>query len=435
MKQARYRYNQGGVAEVDRGTATPTSPLGRSRSWRTTILVLAVVSSIAVSIGYLPQPLLVQIADDFASGAGAVGWVATAAQLGTACGILFLVPLADVVRPRRQIEVQLCLGGVTLLGAAAAPGIAALCLAVFIAGLMANVAQLIMPLAVRTAPDGQQARTTGVLAGSLLFGIFGGRVLAGVIGAHLGWRSVFVTTAMILFGSIVLLRIVVSSDVRAPAGSSYLALLRSLPRVAQSDRAITESSLIQAFSFAAFDGLWTVLALYLTGSPVKWTAESAGLIGVVGLVAGCVTTLTGRVLARFGPRRTLAVSIALTLASATTIVITSAVPVVVVLAMFLLTVGNQVSQVANQSRALSGAGSSAGRANTVYMFGAFVGGSAGAAIGSISFDWFGIVGAALFASTSLSCAGLIWTVSCWRARRSRASTPATRDLDPATCTH
>jgi predicted MFS family arabinose efflux permease len=361
------------------------------------------------------------IGDTFDVGPDAAGWVATGAQLGTACGILLLVPMTDIVRPRLQIEVQAVIACVALLGAAVAPHLVLLCVAIFVTGFVSNIAQVVMPLAVRTAPQGTLARTMGTLAGSLLVGIFGGRIAAGLIAEHFGWRAVFAGTAAMVLLMVPLLRAVVHSSVTAASHASYPRLLRSLPATARANQGVRLSAATQFFVFAAFNGVWTVIALYLTSDDVGWTAAQAGMTGLVGLLAGVVTSFTGRLIAKVGPVAVLAPALALTLAGTTIIMLGSPVLVLVIVALFALTVGTQAAMIANQNRALAGMREAAGRANTVYMFGAFLGGSGGAAVAAFAYSAGGIGAAAACATTAVLAACAITGGSVWRSRRVAAS--------------
>lgn len=397
------------------------SPLGTARSWGTTVAILAVISAVFGSVSYLPQPMLGLIGDTFQVGPGAAGWVATNAQLGTACGILLLVPMTDIVRPRLQIEVQAVLACAALLGAAVAPHLIFLCAAIFVTGFMSNIAQVVMPLVVRTAPQGKLAKTMGTLAGSLLVGIFGGRIAAGSIAELFGWRAVFAGAAALVLLMVPLLRSVVHRSVTAASHVSYLSLLRSLPATARANPGVRLSATTQFFVFAAFNGVWTVIALYLTSDEVGWSAAQAGLAGLVGLLAGVVTSFTGRLIAKVGPVAVLAPALALTLAGTTAITIGSSVLVVVIIALFALTAGTQAAMIANQNRALAGLKEAAGRANTVYMFGAFLGGSGGAAVAATAYSFGGIVASAACATAAVFAACAITVMNLWRGRRMRSN--------------
>jgi predicted MFS family arabinose efflux permease len=90
----------------DRQPRTFTGEAKAERPWHRTLAVLAVTASLAVSVIYLPQAMLTEMAVGLAVTPGAAGVIATAVQAGYAIGIFLFVPLADRVHPRRHITVQ-----------------------------------------------------------------------------------------------------------------------------------------------------------------------------------------------------------------------------------------------------------------------------------------------------------------------------------------
>ncbi len=76
------------------------------------ILLMSVATGLAVASNYYAQPLLDTIARAFDLSASSAGFIVTAAQLGYAAGLLFLVPLGDMFE-RRMLIVSM-----TLLAAA-----------------------------------------------------------------------------------------------------------------------------------------------------------------------------------------------------------------------------------------------------------------------------------------------------------------------------
>src|SRR5205807_8837144 len=68
-----------------------------------TVWVLAIASGMAVANLYYAQPLLAHLADAFEVPAGRMGLAATLAQVGYGLGLLFFVPLGDVLERRGLI--------------------------------------------------------------------------------------------------------------------------------------------------------------------------------------------------------------------------------------------------------------------------------------------------------------------------------------------
>jgi predicted MFS family arabinose efflux permease len=64
---------------------------------RRMILVMAAGAGISIGNLYFCQPLLAEMARTFSVSEHAIKWVPALTQLGAALGILFLVPLGDVM--------------------------------------------------------------------------------------------------------------------------------------------------------------------------------------------------------------------------------------------------------------------------------------------------------------------------------------------------
>ncbi|MBF4549439.1 MFS transporter [Pseudoclavibacter sp. VKM Ac-2888] len=370
-----------------------------AQPWGLSLAMLAVVSAGAVTISYLAQPILTVVAQEFSTSTGSLGWIATSAQVGYAVGIVALLPLADVVRPRRQAQVQLLLAAAFLGIAAFAQSPMQLAIALFCAGLVSNVAQVLLPLAIRLSPEGRSGSTTAVLTGALLFGVFGGRIVVAWTCDAFGWRAAVLAIAGLMFVLILLVRWRVPDSVRPPTKASYRALLTSLPAIIRTDAALRRAACIQFLVFGGFNALWVVTVLHFT-QVVGWTTAQAGLVGLVGIVAAVLTQQAGSFVDRWGPARFLLAAALLGCVSALAIAVGSNQVPIILAAMFGVTLANQLTQVANQTRILR-APTVAGRTNTIYMSITFLGGATGSALGVFTFDLGGITLTGIIATTAL----------------------------------
>src|ERR1700761_6058054 len=83
--------------------------------------VMTIATGLIVANLYYNQPLLDDIARAYHVSNGKVGQVAMLTQLGYATGMLFIAPLADMVRRKRLIIICIALAALSLLAAALAP--------------------------------------------------------------------------------------------------------------------------------------------------------------------------------------------------------------------------------------------------------------------------------------------------------------------------
>ena len=350
-------------------------------SWRSRLILVSLVSGVSVGIVYLVQPLLPLIARDFSVGTTVATVAATMFLVGYAVGVLSLIALSDRIQARTQVQLQaLAVAGFLLLGAFA-PTFGVLCIAAFGAGVFTTIGQVLLAAMVRASAPGATGSTTSVLAGAFLIGIFGSRILAGIIGSAVGWRPVLAGAAVIMLLGIPPLRRATPTR-EIDRSLNYWSILRSLPRLAASNSVLRVATTIQFFSFAGFQALWSLITLHLVAQPLAWSVAGAGMIGIVGIAAGGASIAVGRVVDRRGSVVILGWALALLLVSSVTVALFPELPIPLIIAFFGLTLGLQVVQVVTQSRALRSAGQTdTGRSNSVYMFGAFVGGSAGTAVG------------------------------------------------------
>lgn len=366
-----------------------------TQPWRFRLTSLCVMAGVAVSVIYLPQSVLTDVAADLGVSSRAASLVATAVQLGYAVGIVLLVPLADRVHPRRQVTVQAALLATALVLSAAMPTLGAVVVGFFVVGLVANIAQVLIPAASRMAPDGAAGATTSALLGALLIGIFGGRVVASQAVEAIGWRAVTIAFAALLLAVLPLARRALDVDVTLTSRSKpYRHLVVGPFRLLRSSPPLAQSAGTQLFVFATFNSLWTVMVVHLTSADVGWSVSQAGWFGVVGLVAGLATPVVGRYVDRVGPLRVAGVVLAVLLVATASVVLDADAVGPLAVSMFLVSWANQAVQSATQSRGLAAHREDAAQANTIYMASVFVGGSAGAYLGPLALDHGGMAAAA-----------------------------------------
>lgn len=395
-------------------TRTPTA----EPSWTPRLVALAATAAVAVSVIYIPQSLLTDVAADLGVSPGAAGLVATAVQAGYALGILALVPLADRVHPRRQVSVQAVLLAAALALSAVLPTVGAVAAGFAVVGLVANIAQVIIPAAGRLAPAERRGTTTATIVGSLSVGIFGGRILASLVVETFGWRQVSVGFALLVLATVPFARWALrTADVPAGAGTPYPRLLLDTLALVRRSPALRESALLQFFVFATFNSAWTVMVLHLTAEPFGWSVRTAGLFGLVGLAAGLTTPLSGRLVDRFGTLPVAGAALAVMLAAMASVVVDADRLVPFAVSMFAATGAGQLHQSAQQNRVLAVDPARAAQANTVFMFFVFLGGSTGAFLGPAAYAAGGMSRVGVVCCGLLVLALAAWTVVVLRDRR------------------
>ncbi|MCJ2126619.1 MFS transporter [Methylobacterium sp. J-077] len=346
-------------------------------------LGLTLIAGGAVANIYYNQPLLGLIVSEF--GDAAALWVPTTALVGYGLGIIGLVPLGDAL-PRRRLIVWQCLGlAVALLAVGLAPNLACLALAHLVVGVLACAAQQAVPFAAELAPDASRGRIVGQVMTGLLTGILLARTASGFLGAHLGWRAVFLAASLLALAMAGIARATLPHTPQTHP-LRYRALMLSILHLARSQPVLRTASLSQALLFAAFNAFWATLALLVENPPFGLSAAGAGLFGVIGVCGAFVAPLSGRFTDTRGAKPVVlggslmvALSFLVLWAGGTWSL------VAVAFGVLLIDIGMNGALIANQTRAYALVPGARGRINTVLFTTLFVFGALGAFAGSQAF--------------------------------------------------
>src|ERR1700682_5693068 len=125
------------------------------------ILSLAIACGVTVANLYYAQPLVGPISASFALGLAAAGLIVAIIQLGYVLGLLFLVPLGDLVENKSLILLMLCCLIASLLISAAAPSATIFIASSFLLGITAVGTQMILPIAAHLTPEHIRGQTVG----------------------------------------------------------------------------------------------------------------------------------------------------------------------------------------------------------------------------------------------------------------------------------
>ncbi len=206
------------------------------------LLLMAVATGLCAGGNYFNQPLLESITEALGTTHSAAASTVTIAQVSYALGLMFLVPLGDML-PQRRLAVTLMFAaaaGQAISGFA--PNIGVLMAGTAIAGLFSVAAQVLVPFAATLAAPERRGRAVGTVMSGLLVGILLARSIAGILAEFGGWSTVYrVSAGAMVIVAIALWRVLPPSTPTA-GQQSYGAILRSLatlvrtyPRSARGD--------------------------------------------------------------------------------------------------------------------------------------------------------------------------------------------------------
>ncbi|MFF7767008.1 MFS transporter [Streptomyces massasporeus] len=391
-------------ATTTTAAARITTPVRRSREPAPGLFLtlLAVCSAVTAANIYLAAPLLPLMARDFGSAPSAIAWIASVAQLGYAVGLLFFAPLGDSANRRRLVAGLTLVTALALGASAAAPGAAALAVAMFVASAATVIPQLLVPLVAERAPAERRARHVAAVIAGLFTGIVGARVLGGLAGQAFGWRWVFAGAAVLTLALGLATALVLPSR-RRREGPLFAGLV-ALPSVLRGSRELWRACVRQAGMFGAWSALWTSLALLLTGPEYGLSTATAGLFGLFGLTASAVAPLAGGLVDRFGAARVVRSAYLIAAVSVPLFWLGGHVLGALFAAAIAVHAALVASHVANQTLALT-ATSTPATANTAYVVAGFAGGAAASALAGAAFSHFGWGGVCAVAG--------VWLVLGW----------------------
>jgi len=364
--------------------------------------LLAVAAGVSVASLYYSQPLLALLAKDYSATERGAGLVATLTQAGYAAGMLLVVPLGDTAERRRLIVLTALCSAAALLAVAAATSLAWLCAASFVLGLTTVLPQLAVPFAAGIVPAADRGRSVGKVMSGLLVGILLSRTVSGLVGAHLGWRAMYLIAAAVTLLLAVALRVFLPRQ-EPSLHLSYLRLLRSLPGLLR-EPLLRRQAILGALALAAFSAFWTTLTFLLEAPPFRLGSAAAGAFGIVGVAGALAAPFSGRLADRLGTRAVNGLALLLVLVSYCVFAASGRSLVLLGVGVVLLDLGVQANHISNQTRILGLSADARNRLNSVYMAIYFTGAAAGSALAShayASWRWAGVsalgIGLALLA--------------------------------------
>ncbi|GAA5784568.1 MFS transporter [Chitiniphilus shinanonensis] len=374
------------------------------------VALMAFATGLTVASNYYAQPLLGTLATAFGMSEALAGFIVTTAQLGYALGLVFLVPLGDVMERRGLIVGMTLLAACGLAITASAHSVAQILVGTALTGLFVVVAQVLVPLGATLAAPDQRGRVVGTLMSGLLLGILLARTAAGLLAELGGWRTVYwVAAPLLVVTALALWRAL--PTYREPASMRYPQLLASVLRLFVDVPALRLRATLGAFSFAIFSVLWTSMAFLLSEAPFHFSEATIGLFGLVGAAGALAASGAGRMADRGGADRTTTVGLVLLLLSWLPIAVAQRSLAAFVVGVLVLDLAVQAVHVSNQSVLYKLRPDARSRMTAAYMTSYFIGGAAGSLLSASAYHaagWYGVC----IAGGAISLAALLtWGLS------------------------
>ena len=360
---------------------------------RAMVLLFAFCCGAIVANLYYAQPIVELIAPDLGLSASSASLIVSLTQVGYALGLLFLVPLSDLIENRRLMIATAVVAAASLLGAATMEHANGFLLVSLIVGFSSVSVQMLIPLAAHLAPEQSRGQVVGNIMSGLLLGILLARPLSSLVADHFGWRAVFMYAAVVMLAIIAVLALTIPRRV-PDHKASYGQLLKSLVTLMGRHAVLRQRALYQGLLFAAFSLFWTAVPVELARH-YGLSQSRIALFALVGAIGAIAAPIAGR-LADAGLTRRASL-IALILAPVAFLLGLSKPGYSVIglaITGVLLDFAVQMSMVLGQRAIYALDPASRGRLNALYMTSIFVGGAIGSALASGLYErhgWEGVI--------------------------------------------
>ena len=375
------------TASTETGSGAKTDAPSQRIGLALTTLFAVACGALAANL-YYAQPLVALIGADTGLSLSTESVIVTVAQIGYAIGLVFLVPLGDIVENRKLILATMALNVVSLVGLALAPGLASLFAMMLVVGVTSCAAQMIVPLAANLAPSAERGAVVGNVMTGLLGGILLARPVASFLADYMTWRGVFAASAALV--GLVLLVGLLRLPARTPtAGKGYGELIGSLGKLFASQPVLRRRGLYHASMFGAFSLFWTAAPIILLREPFNFSSTEVALFTLAGVFGVFAAPVAGRLADR--GHTVIGTTIAISLAVFAFVLAWFGQTVFwpLLLAGVVIDLGVQANLVFGQREIYELDASIRNRLNSVYMTTFFLGGAVGSALASPLLETFG----------------------------------------------
>lgn len=343
------------------------------------ILTMAIAAGVCVANIYYNQPILKDIADSLHTTEANVGLISVLAQAGYGFGLFFITPLGDKFNRKRLILGMQSLLILALLGMVFIENRIGIFAMSLIIGICSVAAQVILPMAASLEPK-NKGKTISIIFSGILIGILAARVFSGFIAEWIGWHFVYAISAVMVFATALIVHFSLP-DVAPDFTGNYKTLLQSALKQLGRFAVLRRSALLGALIFGTFCSFWTTLTFHLSGKPFNYGTDQIGLFGLLAIAGALGAPYIGKLIDTGNPVKAQLYTTAILLFSVLLLHFFAYSLWSILLAVLLLDVGVQATQLINIAMIYSLDSTANSRINTIYMTFYFIGGALGTFVG------------------------------------------------------
>lgn len=252
---------------------------------------MATACGLCAGANYYSQPLIHSIQQYFAVTEGQAALTVTFAQVSYALGLLFIVPMGDVVNKTKFIPLLMCLCALGLFVSAFSVNLPMLWLGTIMAGMFSVAAQILIPLATMTVNPEKTGEVVGFLMSGLLVGILLSTSLAGLFSNLFHWKMIYVVSGILMLILAYALKSRLPYVMRMKL--NYGQVFVSMGQLLKQEKRLALRALSGAFAFAAVSILFSTIALLFTAAH-HLPDLMIGMVGLVGIFGALSTQYIGK---------------------------------------------------------------------------------------------------------------------------------------------
>lgn len=268
-----------------------TNPLNISED-KALLWLMAIACGICAGANYYSQPLIHSIQLYFQAPESDVALTVTFAQISYALGLLFIVPMGDIVNKTKFIPLLMFFAAIGLFICAFSVNLSMLWVGTIIAGLFSVAAQILIPFATTVVKPEKTGEVVGLLMSGLLVGILLSTSLAGLLSHLFHWKLIYIVSGILM------LMVAVVLNARLPfvpsSKMSYLSIFSSMGQLLKEEKRLVYRSLLGGFAFATMSILFSTIAILMT-TAYQLSDVMVGFIALAGVFGALSTKKIGKI--------------------------------------------------------------------------------------------------------------------------------------------
>ncbi|WOE31234.1 MULTISPECIES: MFS transporter [unclassified Acinetobacter] len=370
---------------------------------RPLLWLMAIACGLCAGANYYSQPLINSMHSYFQMPESRVALTVTFAQVAYALGLLFIVPLGDIVNKTKFIPLLMACAGIGLLICALSVNLPMLWLGTAMTGLFSVAAQVLIPFATMSVRPQKIGEVVGLLMSGLLVGILLSTSLSGLLSNLFEWQVIYFVSAILMFILALILRYRLPHI--ATVKLRYHHILISMVRLLQQEPRLVFRSLVGGCAFAAMSILFSTIAILLQ-SAFALPNFMVGVVTLIGIFGALSTKFVGKIADRGYTQRMTWVGV-ITLALSWLLLYWGQYQLIsYILGFGMINLGLAIVHTCNQNIIFRLRVDAKSRINSIYMTAYFSGGATGSALGIYAWNHGGwgmscLVGLALVAGTAI----------------------------------